>query len=52
MNPNMNVPTKAPILLIELIHEISSFDMGPVINGVLSDNNIGNAGLNHPTMHP
>lgn len=50
--PKMNVPTIEPRLEIEPSHEICSFVIWPVSNGVSSDNRTFNAGLNHPAHEP
>lgn len=45
---DVNTFTKAPIQLIDPIHEICSFVNMPEVNGVFSDDNIGVAGLTQP----
>lgn len=50
--PKTNVPTIAPKLDMEDIHDSCSFVIGPVMRGVLSENSIGIAGDNHPTIQP
>lgn len=50
--PKMKVPTIAPKLLIELIHDSSALDIAPVTKGVSSERRTGKAGDNHPTQHP
>lgn len=48
----MNVPQTEPKLLIEPIHDSSSFVSGPVMRGVLFDRSTGNAGEVHPKVPP
>lgn len=50
--PKMNVPTRAPQDVIELIHDNCSFVIGPVTSGVSVDRSIGNEGDSQPTTHP
>lgn len=50
--PKMNVPTNAPQLDIELIHDNCTLVIGPVVSGVSVDRSIGSAGESHPTIHP
>lgn len=41
-----------PRAVIDPIHDISSIVGGPVISGVFSDANCGNAGDDQPDVHP
>lgn len=50
-NPNVMIPPKAPILLIDPSHDSSSFEIGPDFSGVSSDIKIGNVGDNHPFIY-
>lgn len=50
--PKMNVPTNAPQLDIELIHDNCSLVIGPVESGESVDSSIGRAGDSHPTIQP
>lgn len=48
INPNTITPPKAPMLLIDPSHDISSLESGPDTSGVASDIKIGKVGENHP----
>lgn len=51
-NPVINVPNIEPKLLIEPIHDKSSFVNGPDTSGVLFDRRIGKAGDKNPILQP